>query len=84
MAANKKDKIVQIDHPDYYGGEGNPLEVINIVEHWQLGFHLGNCVKYIFRAGNKKGEETIVALKKAQWYLARKIEQLENDSGGGT
>ncbi|WP_249320145.1 DUF3310 domain-containing protein [Yeguia hominis] len=41
-----------IDHPEYYGG-ANIYEAINVIEAWGLGFHLGNAVKYIARAGKK-------------------------------
>jgi hypothetical protein len=60
-----------VDHPDHYGGEGNPYEAIKVVEAWGLDFHLGNVVKYISRAG-KKGD-ALEDLKKARWYLDRKI-----------
>lgn len=64
-----------VHHPAHYGGESNPYEAIKVIEDWQLGFHLGNAVKYISRAG-KKGD-TLTDLKKAAWYLNREIERLE-------
>ncbi len=78
MAENK-----QIDHPQHYGGKDNPYEAIKVIEAWNLDFCLGNTVKYISRAGKKdilnKGQDKIELedLKKAQWYLQRRIEQLE-------
>lgn len=66
-----------IDHPDHYGGGKNPYEAIKVVEAWDLDFHLGNVLKYISRAGRKKGAATIEDLKKARWYLDRKISNLE-------
>lgn len=45
-----------IDHPDHYGGKDNPYEAIKVIEAWDLGFCLGNAVKYISRAGKKNGE----------------------------
>lgn len=68
-----------VNHPSHYT-DGN-IEVIDYIEDKQLGFHLGNVVKYISRAG-KKGD-TLEDLKKAQWYLNRyikKLEQLEKES----
>jgi len=59
----------QINHPKHYGGEDNPYEAIKVIEAWELGFHLGNTVKYISRAGKKPNEEELKDLKKAQWYL---------------
>jgi hypothetical protein len=64
-----------VDHPDHYGGADNPYEAIKVVEAWGLGFHLGNVVKYVSRAG-KKGDE-LEDLKKARWYLERHIANVE-------
>tara|TARA_R110002153_G_scaffold223675_2_gene376281 strand:- start:1740 stop:1967 length:228 start_codon:yes stop_codon:yes gene_type:complete len=65
----------KVNHPDHYGGEGNPYEAIKVIEAWDLNFHLGNVVKYISRAG-KKSENNIEDLKKAEWYLNRYIKLL--------
>ena len=59
-----------ISHPDHYGGEENTYEAIKVIEAWDLGFHFGNVVKYISRAG-KKTKNTNEDLKKAKWYLER-------------
>jgi hypothetical protein len=47
------------------------------IEDWQLGFHLGNVVKYIARAQHKGSE--LEDLKKAAWYLSRYIKKLEHE-----
>ena len=65
-----------VDHPAHYGGELNPYEAIKVIEAWELGFCLGNAVKYISRAGKKDPEKTIEDLKKARWYVDREIERL--------
>jgi hypothetical protein len=52
-------------------------EPIDVVEGWALGFHLGNAVKYIARAGRKLGESEIDDLRKARWYLDRAISRME-------
>lgn len=67
----------QIDHPVHYGGESNPYEAIKVIEAWDLGFCLGNTLKYISRAG-KKGSDKIQDLEKARWYLDREISNLKN------
>lgn len=46
-------------------------EPIEVIESWGLGFHLGNAVKYIARAGKK--HNALEDLKKARWYLDRII-----------
>lgn len=68
-----------INHPLHYGGEDNPYEAIRVIENWNLDFCLGNTVKYISRAG-KKGDE-LEDLLKAQWYLNRRIEQIQTERG---
>lgn len=61
-----------INHPSHYTFGG--IEVIDAIEAWGLGFHLANVVKYVARAAHK-GQE-LQDLKKAAWYLDRKIDQL--------
>ena len=65
-----------VDHPDHYGGEDNIYEAIKVIEAWNLGFCLGNAVKYVSRAGKKDPKKEIEDLKKAAWYLNRQIERL--------
>lgn len=48
---------------------------MRIIEWFDLGFCLGNVLKYVLRAG-KKGVE-LEDLKKAEWYLKRRIQQVE-------
>jgi hypothetical protein len=43
-----------------------------------MDFHLGNTFKYIARAGKKETDREIQDLKKALWYLQRKIQLLES------
>ena len=62
----------QVDHPQHYGGEGDTYEAIKVIEAWSLGFHLGNVLKYLSRAGKKNSK--LEDLRKAQWYLNRYIE----------
>lgn len=68
-----------VDHPSHYGGEGT-YEVINVCEAWGLHMdaYLFNVAKYIARAGKKSVETEIEDLKKAAFYLNRKIQLLEN------
>lgn len=73
-----------IHHPEHYGGKDNPFEAIKIIEHFKLGFCLGNVIKYILRAGKKDPNKWIEDLKKARWYLDREIQYLENESNTST
>ena len=52
-----------INHPSHYQSE-HGLEVIQVIEIFKLDYHLGNVVKYILRAGHKKNEDKLIALKK--------------------
>lgn len=58
-----------IDHPPHY--TTSAIEPIDVIEAWKLGFHLGNCVKYIARADHKG--TPLEDLQKAAWYLNREI-----------
>lgn len=67
-----------VNHPAHYGGADNPYEAIKVIEAWELGFNLGNAVKYVSRAG-KKGD-ALEDLRKAAWYLQREIENRAQSS----
>jgi hypothetical protein len=64
-----------VKHPQHYGGKDNPYEAIKVIEAWNLGFCLGNTIKYISRAGKK--DDTVQELEKALWYLKREIKTLK-------
>jgi hypothetical protein len=67
-----------VNHPDHYGGASNVYEAIKVIDAWNLGFALGNTVKYISRAGKKDPSKEVEDLKKALFYLQHHINQLEN------
>lgn len=58
-----------VNWPRHY--QGNTLQAIEVIEDFQLNFHLGNAVKYILRADKKGNKEE--NLRKAMWYLEREI-----------
>ena len=66
-----------VNNPQHYGGATNIYEAIKVIEAWNLDFHLGNTVKYISRAGKKNPEKELEDLKKAAWYLQRRIDNLQ-------
>ena len=74
MIENKE----MVNHPLHYGGEDNPYEVVKVCEAWGLDHdaYIFNVVKYVARAGLKDSDKEIQDLKKALWYLNRKIENL--------
>lgn len=67
-----------VNHPLHYLVNG--IEVIDIIEAYGLGFHLGNAVKYILRNGRKDDVNPTEDLKKARWYLDRQIALNEKES----
>lgn len=60
-----------IAHPKHYNN-GN-IEVIDAIEAWELGFNLGNAIKYIARAGKKDPTKFNEDLQKALWYINREL-----------
>lgn len=66
---------MSVEHPTHYN-QGK-IEAIAVIEDWKLGFHLGNAVKYIARAGRKDPSKEIEDLEKAAWYLKRQIDALK-------
>lgn len=64
-----------VNSPDHYKSSG--MEAIDVIESFNLGFNLGNTVKYILRCGKKDSE--LQELKKAKWYLEREISRREKD-----
>jgi hypothetical protein len=53
-----------VDHPSHY--HPDTIEAIDVIESWELGFCLGNVVKYIAR--HKLKRTPLADLQKAQWY----------------
>lgn len=70
------ERMERVNHPLHYGGD-TVYEAIKVIEAWELGFNLGNTVKYISRAGKKSADEELTDLEKAAWYLARHIANLK-------
>ena len=73
--ADKGTQPDNVNHPAHYNS--GKIEVIDFIEDKQLGFHLGNAIKYISRAGRKDANNTIEDLRKAVWYINRQIQRLE-------
>lgn len=66
-----------VNHPAHYT-DGN-IEVIDFIEDKLLGYHLGNAVKYISRAGKKDPDKYVEDLQKAAWYIAREIDRYNEE-----
>ena len=71
-------KKEMVNGPAHYGGKDNTYEVIKVCEAWGLDkdAYLFNVVKYVARAGKKDAAKELEDLKKAIFYLNRKVENL--------
>ena len=71
----------RVNAPSHYTSHPSGVECIDITEHYD--FCVGNAIKYLWRAGLKAEEgltdkaKEIEDLKKASYYINRKIKQLE-------
>lgn len=63
-----------VNNPPHY--TTGRIEVIDFIEDKELDFLEGNIIKYTTRYKKKNGLED---LKKAQWYLNKLIERVENN-----
>lgn len=71
-----KDEVVietddKVNHPSHY--TDGKIEVIDYIEDKGFGYHLGNAIKYISRAGKKDPAKYVEDLEKAKWYIGREI-----------
>jgi len=64
-----------VNKPAHY--TDGKIEVIDFIEDKGFGYHLGNAIKYISRAGKKDPNKKIEDLEKARWYLDREINRLK-------
>jgi hypothetical protein len=66
-----------INHPPHYTSHPSGIECVDIAKHHC--FCIGNVFKYIWRAGLKDSTTEIEDLKKAVFYLNKKIDDLERE-----
>lgn len=72
----KSPQFDPITKPKHYNSHPSGIECIEITQHHD--FCTGNAIKYLWRQGLKDGENSVTDLKKAVWYIERKIKQIEN------
>ena len=63
-----------INKPKHY--TDSKIEVIDYIEDKKLGYCLGNVIKYVSRAGKKDPTKEVEDLRKAMWYLEKRILEL--------
>lgn len=59
-----------VNHPSHYITPSG-IEAIDVIEQYGLGYHLGNAMKYLLRAGRKDPAAERQDIEKARWYLRR-------------
>ena len=64
--------------PTYY--QNIEFDVIDVANHFNLNFNIGNILKYIVRAGNKYPEKHLEDLLKAREYLEREIKYIKTSN----
>ena len=78
MQVQGKDIFDAVERPAHYAD--TKIEVIDYIEDKGFGYHLGNAIKYISRAGKKDPAKTVEDLMKAVWYIKRYIQLIEGES----
>ena len=63
-----------VNNPSHYKSGG--IQVIDVIEAFELGYRLGNVIKYVLRAGRKG--DALEDLQKAAWYLDRQIDKMKS------
>jgi len=76
MSTHPRRRTTDPVNPSHYHGD----YVMRVIEDFQLDFLSGTIVKYLLRAGNKPGDSILQDLKKAHWYLERKIAALSKST----
>ncbi len=79
------DSTDNVNHPSHYTSHPSGIECIEITKYYD--FCIGNAIKYLWRAGLKKedgmtdSDKEIEDLKKAVWYINKKISMLKEEQG---
>ena len=77
MGVDDKELFDAVQRPSHYAD--TKIEVIDYIEDKGFGYHLGNAIKYISRAGKKDPSKTVEDLRKAEWYIERYIQLIEGE-----
>lgn len=63
-----------VNHPSHY--TFGKIEVLDVLDDWNLGYNRSCVIKYIARAGKKDPTKELEDLQKAAFYLNREIQKL--------
>lgn len=73
----ENDIDLKVKHPKHYS-ERAGVECIAIAQ--TFNFNLGNVIKYIWRAGSKDGQPTLLDLQKAKQYIEFEIARIGEET----
>jgi len=75
-------KIIEdiIYNPPHYT-RGRKFQPIDVIEDWGMDYHTSTAIAYLSRAG-RKTDDPIHDLRKAAWYINRRISMLESEGSG--
>ena len=65
-----------IYNPPHYT-KGRKFQPIDVIEDWGMDYHISTAIAYLSRAG-RKSDDAIHDLRKAAWYINRRIAMLES------
>lgn len=78
------EEVDMVNHPPHYTSDPSGVECITITRH--RNFNIGNAIKYLWRAGLKRGDTTakvdhkqIEDLEKAIFYINDEIQRLRSE-----
>lgn len=75
ISGPKHDLMEKKVSPPHY--KGKTMEVIDVIDAFDLDLYQGSIVQYVIRYKQKEG---LVCLKKAKWYLDRMITKIEKET----
>ncbi|CAB5155527.1 hypothetical protein UFOVP149_14 [uncultured Caudovirales phage] len=81
MTAIPQDTKVKSDgsSTDYYRIPDGATDLIDLIEHKNMGFSVGNIFKACYRLGEKHGTDAMYDLNKIIFFAERMKKQIENN-----
>lgn len=65
-----------VNHPQHYNKGG--IEVLDVIDAFNLNFNLGNAIKYILRSNFKGNKEQ--DLDKAMFYIKHELKGVQSEN----
>jgi hypothetical protein len=62
---------------DFRGPDGEPFQVIHVIELFDLDAHRASALRYLLRNEKKPGVDPLVDLEKCKWFIERRIKYLK-------